>query len=81
MGAGLDELLLALYTPRGLYIYQHDLAVGVTRAGQRTALQGYQVRLEGPTRERSWEAALDGAILPKLDASRSKRLGFVDWAQ
>ena len=78
---GLDELLIALYTPRGLYVYRHDLSLGVTRTGgRRTAMDGFQVCLKGPKRESSWQAALDGAILPALDGSSCERLAFVDWS-
>ena len=40
---------------------------------------GYQVRVQGPRDERSWRAALEGTILPRLDASRCERLAFVEW--
>ena len=78
--SSLEELYLGLYTPRGLYIYRHDLALGLTRAGRRTALQGYQVKLHGSKFEPSWQMALDDTILPRLDASECKCLAFVDWA-
>ena len=35
--AAFDELLLAAYTPRGVYLYRHDLRFGVTTHGKRTA--------------------------------------------
>jgi hypothetical protein len=74
--ASLDELLLALYTPRGCYVYRHDLSLGLTRTGRVNALQGFHIKLHGPVREESWAAALDGTILPKLDAA-CERLAFV----
>jgi hypothetical protein len=40
------------------------------------ALQGFHIKLHGPVREESWAAALDGTILPKLDAA-CERLAFV----
>lgn len=76
--ASIEELLLALYTPRGVYLYRHDLQLGLSRTGRLSALQGYQIKLHGPVREEAWEAALDGTILPKLDAA-CERLAFVDW--
>lgn len=74
--ASFDELLLVLYTPRGCYVYRHDLSLGLTRTGRVNALQGFHIKLHGPVREESWAAALDDTILPKLDAA-CKRLAFV----
>ena len=69
-----------IYTPRGIYVYRHDLSLGVSRAGKRTETAGFQIKLAGPRRELDWERALDGTMLPKLDASDGcDRLAFVRW--
>lgn len=77
--APFDELMLALYTPRGVYVYRHDLELGVTTQGKATAQKGHAVTLYGPPGP-DWRAALDGAvtdgILPKLDRS-CERISFV----
>ena len=38
--AAFDELLLAVYTPRGVYLYRHDLRLGVSTRGKKTAAAG-----------------------------------------
>merc|ERR1712050_549437 len=44
-GAAFDDLLLALYTPRGIYIYSHDLTTGVATNGKITGVSGCVVHL------------------------------------
>lgn len=74
--AAFDELLLALYTPRGIYIYRHNLKLGVSTAGKATASVGHTISLYGARRQGDWQAALDECILPKLDA-HCKSIAFV----
>ncbi|CAE8648387.1 unnamed protein product [Polarella glacialis] len=76
--ATFDELLLTLYTPRGLFIYMHDLEFAVSTQGVRTAILGHAIRIRGPKGEQNWQVALE-AILTKLDAESNgcKRLAFV----
>ncbi|CAE8599870.1 unnamed protein product [Polarella glacialis] len=76
--ATFDELLLALYTPRGVYVYKHDLEFAVSTQGVRTATSGHLVTMNGPKGEQNWQEALE-AILTKLDAESigCKRLAFV----
>ena len=76
--AAFDELQLAAYTPRGVYIYQHDLKVGVSTCGKATKVTGHQIAIFGPRGKECWEEALD-AILAKLDASGCKRLAEIDF--
>ena len=81
-GTRTDELLLGLYTPSGLYVYRHDLALGMASSGKlMNAVKGGQIRLYGPKGERDWRRALEESILRKLDESRCERLAFVDWSQ
>ena len=66
--AAFDELLLALYTPRGIYVYRHDLELGVSTAGKATSSGGHTISVYGPRRQGDWRIALDEYLLPKLDA-------------
>ena len=75
-----DDLLLALHTPRGLYIYRHNGSLGLSRKGVATKVSGCQIRLSGPAGVECWQQALD-EILRKLDTSGCQRMAFVDWAQ
>ena len=72
-----DELLLALYTPRGAYLYRHDLTTGVSTNGKSTAAVGHMINIFGQKHEENWSSALDDTLLPKLDESGCKRLAFV----
>ena len=72
-----DELLLALYTPRGVYAFRHDLRLGMSTAGKSTEATGRVIDVVGPRGEESWRSALDGAILPKLDAGGCERVAEV----
>lgn len=72
-----DELLLGLYTPAGLYIYKHDLKLGVSSAGLRTATYGCVIKLAGPHAESDWQKSL-AAILEKLDGC-CDRLALIEW--
>ena len=74
-----DELILALYTPRSVLAYRHDLSLGVVPAGKRTASAGHGIKLTGPRGQEDWERALEDHILPALDASRCERLAEVRW--
>lgn len=38
-----DKLLLVLYTPRGIYVYEHKLAFAISKNGRRTNTQGYLI--------------------------------------
>ena len=72
-----DELLLALYSPRGVHIYRHDGQVGLSGNGRATAVVGRKIVVCGPRQQESWEAALDDRILPRLDASGCTYVDFV----
>ena len=79
--APFDELYLAFYTPRGIHIWRHDLRLGVYTQGKRTASQGHQICISGRAvrteHVEPWERALDGTILPRLEASACERIAFV----
>ena len=74
-----DELLLALYTPRGVHVYRHDLRLGMSTNGKATEATGRTIFVYGPCDEESWQSALDGAILPKLDERGCERVAEVPW--
>ena len=74
-----DELLLALYTPRGVYVYRHDLRLGLSTNGKATEATGRTINVYGRCDEESWQSALDGAILPKLDERGCERVAEVRW--
>lgn len=73
-----DELLLALYSPRGVYIYRHDFNLALQAQGKVTELRGMSLAITGPRNYEDWSASLD-AILLKLDGSGCERLALVTW--
>ena len=72
-----DELLLALFTPRGVHVYRHDLRLGMSTSGKSTEAAGRTIKVYGPRDEESWQSALDAAILPKLDERGCERVADV----
>eukprot|EP00966_Prymnesium_polylepis_P272148 6287940-Prymnesium_polylepis.1 len=71
-----DELLVVLFTPRAVYVYRHDLQLGVSRAGAATAVTGHQIQLYAPADALEWAGALD-ELLARLDQSECVRLADV----
>jgi hypothetical protein len=61
-----DELLLAIYTPRGIYVYRHDGELGKATNGASSAATGHVAAICGPSGEADWGVALD-AILAKFN--------------
>mmetsp|Transcript_37370 Transcript_37370/g.93341 ORF Transcript_37370/g.93341 Transcript_37370/m.93341 type:complete len:451 (-) Transcript_37370:151-1503(-) len=78
--ASFDELWLVAYTPRGVYVYRHDLRHGLTSHGKRTDAEGSVVAVVGPMGVADWRAALDEMLLPKLDEA-CERVAFVSWPE
>lgn len=76
--ASFDELILVVYTPRGIYMYQQDQVLGVSSHGKLTSSCGFQISLSGPRRQFDWAASLD-AILHKLDNSGCNHIAFISW--
>ena len=74
--AAFDELLLAAYTPRGIYLHRHNGRLGVSTTGKSTAATGSQIKVFGLCNEEDWASALDSAVLPKLD-EECERLAFI----
>ena len=75
--AAFDELLLAAYTPRGIYLHRHDGRLGVTTSGKATAATGSRINVCGSYDEADWASALDEAVLPKLDKRGCDCLAFI----
>ncbi|CAK0892973.1 unnamed protein product [Prorocentrum cordatum] len=62
-----DILLLVLYTPLELIVYQHDLSLGISSSGARTETEGCQICFYGPGGVGDWRVALK-SVLGRLDA-------------
>lgn len=73
-----DELLIACYTPRGIYIFRHDRKLGVSLNGKDTTVRGVNIKISGTRSEFDWSVALD-AILLKLHASDCEYVAMVPW--
>ncbi|CAK0872149.1 unnamed protein product [Prorocentrum cordatum] len=73
-----DELLLAFYTPRGVYIYRHDLRFGISSCGVATSVRGHRIGVYGPCQEADWQVALD-TMINKIGESGCDRVAFVRW--
>lgn len=78
--ASVEELLLGMYTPRGIYVYRHDSHFGLSKRGMCTAVAGFSVQVYGPADAgvEDWNVALD-AILQKFDNSSCVRIALVQW--
>eukprot|EP00415_Alexandrium_ostenfeldii_P004732 UN4732 len=73
-----DDLLLALYTPLGIYIFRHDFALFVSSAGRRTSARGHNIQVSGPRGEADVNVALQ-AVLHKLSSGGCKQLALIEW--
>ena len=78
-----DELLLAAYTPEGVYLFRHDerrAAAASTAAGRAAppARGSKQIAFAGPREQADWRHALD-SMLTKMEAKGWRRLAFVPW--
>ncbi|CAE8683999.1 unnamed protein product [Polarella glacialis] len=50
----LDDLLLALFTPRGIYVYRHNLCFGLSRTGKVLDTEGHQIQIYGKRGITDW---------------------------
>lgn len=73
-----DDLVLALYSPKSVHVYQHDLSLGVHSVGKQTSILGYGISISSFSGKPSWSTAVD-EILGKLDAPTNscKRLAEI----
>lgn len=76
--AAFDELYLAIYTPRGVYIYRHGLCFGVSTNGLRTATEGCNIQVYSSVGVSEWQTALD-IVLAKLTDAGCQRIAVVTW--
>merc|ERR1712167_537933 len=55
-----DELLLVLYTPRGIYVYEYNGNIGLTCNGRGSTDFGQKnIEIWGRKYQEDWERALD----------------------
>ena len=73
-----EELQLAMYTPRGIYLFRHDMRLHMTSQGALTESMGHQIVFNGPAKERDWSVALD-RILSNI-GSKIPAIAAVTWA-
>ena len=79
-----DELYVSFYTPRGVYVYKHNLEIGVKMvdlAKGKKPVQAtmYESLISAEAGIQSWKKALDEHILPALDESGCSWVGFIDF--
>ena len=72
-----DDLLLVLYTPSGLYLFNHDHVFGVSTTGRRQKSAGGRVAAFGPCKQASIAKALE-VIVAKM---QSMFIGHVPFAE
>ena len=73
-----DELLLAVYSPKGLDVFKHDGAFGMTTDGRRTEILGKRVRVQAPCGELDPLIALQ-CIIAKLVGNNCQHIASVVW--
>ena len=73
-----DELLLAVYSPKGLDVFKHDGAYGLARNGRTTEICGKRVRIPAPSRELDPLIALQ-CIIAKLVGNNCQHVARVVW--
>ena len=78
MPAPFDELWLGVYSPRGLHVFLYRGSVGRSKAGDKTALDGHSIQLQGPSGQDCPDPCLD-VIRGKLAGSGCKLLATVVW--
>jgi len=69
--ASFDQLILTLYTPRAIFLYDHDFTFGVSTRGAATLSTGHVIVIGASTKNLHWSAALD-TVLEKLDDAGNK---------
>lgn len=73
-----DELLLAIYSPRGLDVFRHNGILGLSTTGVRTETHGMLVEVQGPRAELDPIRALQ-AIEAKLKANNCPHIATILW--
>ena len=75
-----DELLLAIYSPRGLDVFKHDGFFGLATNGVATDTCGKRMQVRGPSGELDPIRALQ-LIEAKLEANNCPRIARIFWDQ
>ena len=73
-----DELLLAVYSPKGLDVFKHHGAFGMTTDGGRTEICGKRVRIHAPVGELDPLIALQ-CIIAKLVGNNCQHIASIVW--
>ncbi|CAE8646939.1 unnamed protein product [Polarella glacialis] len=73
-----DELLLAIYSPRGIHVFRHNGTFGVSTNGKDTVHYGFSITVTGPVGQEDACSALD-VILTKFEAGGCKQLARLLW--
>ena len=75
-----DELLLAIYSPRGLDVFKHDGFFGLSTMGIATETKGKSIYVRAPSGELDPLRALQ-FIEAKLEANNCPRIARIFWDQ
>ena len=73
-----DELLLAIYSPKGLDVFKHDGAFGLAKTGRRTGIRGKELRILAPCGELDPLIALQ-CIIAKLIGNNCQHTASIVW--
>lgn len=73
-----DELLLAIYSPEGIFIFLYNNSLHLTLSGVYTECLGHQLCLCGPVHEPQPSHALK-AILAKLSSCKCQHVATILW--
>ena len=73
-----DELLLAIYSPEGIFIFSYNNSLHLTLAGMYTECRGHQLFLCGPVAEHQPSHALK-AIFAKLSSCKCQHVATILW--
>ena len=73
-----DELLLAVYSPKGLDVFKHDGAFGMTTTGRSTEISGKRVTIRAPCGELDPLIALQ-CIIAKLVGNNCQHIVSIVW--
>ncbi|CAK0805064.1 unnamed protein product [Prorocentrum cordatum] len=74
-----DELLLAIWSPAGIFVLQHNMKFGVGTSGSGTALAGHCITIRARCNEHDCVLALQ-CILQKLDTANCALVAQVIWS-
>ena len=73
-----DELLLAIYSPRGIDLFKHNGTFGMSTVGAKTEACGMRVQLNGPNGELDPVYALE-ALEARLKANNCPHIATILW--